>query len=158
MELALKAGSPHRQHGAAAVEFALVFPLLLALVYSTIVYSYVYVLQQSINFASQQGAQAALAVIPTGDAAATAAARNEAAKAAALNTLSWLPAGQLAKIAVPSGGPNCRAGGEFAVEVDFTGPAIGSGGLFPSLVNLPMGLGTVPPNLGTLIACAVAVN
>ncbi len=40
--------------------------------------------------------------------------------------------------------------------VNFTLIGGTGGSLFPSLVNLPMGLGTIPPLPTTLSACAVA--
>src|SRR5258708_37699419 len=55
---------PRTQRGAAAVEFAFVFPVLFLLIYGVIVYSYIFVLQESINYAAQQAAEAAVAVEP----------------------------------------------------------------------------------------------
>lgn len=53
-----------KQRGATAVEFALVFPLLFILLYSAIVYAYLFVLQESISFAAQEAAAAAHRVDP----------------------------------------------------------------------------------------------
>ena len=47
------------------VEFAFVFPLLFFLIYGTVVYSYVFVVQSSLNFAAEQAAQSAVAVSPS---------------------------------------------------------------------------------------------
>lgn len=78
------------QSGAVAVEFAFVFPLLFMLLYGTIVYSYVFVVQSSLNFATEQAAQSAVAVSPSAanydDAVVT------QVTATANNLLSWLPA------------------------------------------------------------------
>ncbi len=78
------------QSGAVAVEFAFVFPLLFMLVYGTIVYSYVFVVQSSLNFAAEQAAQSAVAVSPSAanydDAVVT------QVTATANNLLNWLPA------------------------------------------------------------------
>lgn len=53
-----------RQSGAAAIEFAFLFPLLLFIVYATIVYGYVFFLQQTINLVAQESAKAAVAMPP----------------------------------------------------------------------------------------------
>jgi Flp pilus assembly protein TadG len=149
------------QSGAAAIEFALVFPLLLALTYASLVYSYVYFLQQSINFAAQQGVQAAVAVVPTSNASTDLANRINQANAVESSTLSWLPSNQVALISTSpaknatSDTTSCvgatPSSSQFVYQVTFT-----LTGLFPALVNLPMGLGTVPPLPATLTACAVA--
>lgn len=142
------------QTGASAVEFALVFPIMLAVAYGGIVYAYIYVLQQSINFAAQQGAQAAVATIPittgTNPAAATAAARAQKATDAVNSTLGWLPTAQRSRLTIPQPATGCNAlNGAFAVQVNFT-----TSGLFAAL-NLP-GLGSFPYMPPSLLACAVA--
>lgn len=146
------------QSGAAAIEFALVFPLLIALVYGGVVYSYVYFLHQAINFAAQQGAQAALSVVPTSNAASDAATRLSRADAVAKNVLSWLPAGQAGRVSTAATGsctaPSGVSGFTYQVTFDLTS----GGALFPSLLALPMGIGTIPPLPSTLVACAVAFN
>ena len=55
-----------RQLGGAAVEFAFVFPFLFFLMYGVLVYSYLFVLQESINFAAQEAAEAAVKVDESG--------------------------------------------------------------------------------------------
>lgn len=146
-----------RQDGAVAVEFILIFPVLFAIMYCTIVYGYTYMLQQSINFAAQQGAQAAVAVIPTGSSGTTSTAQNSAATTAVGAALSWLPASQQSMIKVPAASPDCLvpSGTQnvVAVEVQF---AMSSGGtaLFPQ-VSLPL-VGTFPFLPNNLFACAVA--
>jgi len=144
------------QSGAAAIEFALVFPLLIALVYGGLVYSYVYLLQQGINFAAQQGAQAALSVVPTSSAANDAGQRLTKANLVALATLAWLPASQQSRVSTGVGGscavPAGTTGFTYQVSFDLGG----GGGLFPSLAALPFGLGTIPPLPASLAACAVA--
>ena len=74
---------PRSARGAAAVEFAFVFPVLFLLIYGVIVYSYIFMLQESINYAAQQAAEAAVAVEPDiagYDALATARARMMASR------------------------------------------------------------------------------
>jgi Flp pilus assembly protein TadG len=51
-----------RQGGTTAIEFALVFPVLFFLLYSTVIYSLVYYVKQSLNFAAQEAARAAVAI------------------------------------------------------------------------------------------------
>jgi Flp pilus assembly protein TadG len=147
-----------RQSGATAVEFALVFPILLTLIYCGLVYSYVYMLQQAINFAVQQGVQAAVAVLPQTD-GSTNSTRQAQAQLAAKSTLSWLPPGQISRFQIGTV-TNCGTGqalptNGYAVQGTF---ALGSSGtaLFPSLVNLPL-VGTIPVLPSQLSACAVAI-
>jgi Flp pilus assembly protein TadG len=147
-----------RQSGASALEFALVFPMLMLLSYSAVVYGYVYMLQQSINFAAQQASQAAVAVLP-GTAASTTTQSN-LIKQTVDAALAWLPAGQLTgrvNIPVPATS-NCTntytaalTTTPIVVEVDFK-----LSGLFPVLINLPFIGGTVPVLPANLFACAVA--
>ena len=138
------------QSGAAAVEFALIFPILLFVAYAGIVYSYVYLLQQSVNFAAQQGAQAAVSTVATSSTSGTTASRQSQALQAVTNTLSWLPGTQKSLVSVPTSTPNCKVpAGTFAVEVDFP-----PGGLFP-VFKLPI-VGNIPVLPPLLIACAVA--
>jgi len=148
------------QSGAAAVEFALIFPLMLVTAYASIVYSYVYFLQQSISFAAQQGVQAAVSVVPTNSTAADSASRTTTANAVAMNTLTWLPNTQFTRVTTtePAVCPGETAPGvpTFSYMITFTLSGGTGGALFPTLVNLPMGLGTVPPLPTVLTACAVA--
>jgi hypothetical protein len=147
-----------RQNGAVAIEFVFVFPILFAVAYAAVVYSYVYLLQQSVNFAAQQGAQAAVAVAPLSSAADTVAKRLSDATAAAQSSLSWLPADQLPRISVTSPA-DCGAsvapivGSSIVIRVNFDLNA--GGALFPSVVGLPY-LGDIPPLPAALNACAVA--
>jgi len=148
------------QSGAAAVEFALVFPILLVVAYASLVYSYVYFLQQLISFTAQQGVQAAVAVVPTTSASADSASRTTQANAAGVNTLTWLPAAQFSRLAAtePAVCPGETAPGvpTFSYEITFTLSGGTGGALFPTLINMPMGLGNIPPLPATLTACAVA--
>ena len=144
------------QSGASAIEFALVFPLLVALIYGGLVYSYVFLLQQAINFAAQQGVQAALAVVPTSNGANDSSKRMQNADLVAKSTLNWLPAAQLTRVTTSAAGsctvPSGTSGFTYQVSFDLSG----SGGLFPSIAALPFGLGTIPPLPSNLVACAVA--
>ena len=146
----LRLGRLSLMRGATAVEFALLFPLMFAITYGGIVYSYMYLLQQSVNFAAQQGAQAAVAVVPGSDPNVTQQQQVTKATAAAQSTLNWLPTNQRGLVSFPVGAGNCRNPvGTFGFEVDFA-PA----SLFP-MVKLPL-VGSFPPVPTTIYACAVA--
>ncbi|MGH8460211.1 MAG: TadE/TadG family type IV pilus assembly protein [Stenotrophobium sp.] len=146
-DIALRA----RQTGAAAMEFALVFPLLLLLTYGVIVYSYVYVLQSSINYAAQEGARAAVGVDP---AVADGTAQ---ASTTVTNTLNWLPAAQLAlvgsTVAACPGDALCPVGSTGVVVHVTFGPL---STLFPTIsLGGMMGINSVPPLPAQLTAVAV---
>jgi len=144
-----------RQRGASAVEFAFVFPILFLLVYGVIVYSYVYVLQQSITYSAQQSAEAAVAVnpVPQADLNSRIAQRVRAVAAASLN---WLPAGQRVRV-IGASGEKVQVAFEtidsdqsvVRVTLEFDVP-----GLFPAL-DLPL-VGSIPPLPDKLRAQAVA--
>ncbi|MGH8458645.1 MAG: TadE/TadG family type IV pilus assembly protein, partial [Nevskiales bacterium] len=55
------------ESGAAALEFAILLPLLLLLIYGLFVYSYMFVVQEAITFAAQEAAEAAVKVDPAQD-------------------------------------------------------------------------------------------
>jgi Flp pilus assembly protein TadG len=84
-----------RQRGAAAVEFALVFPMLFIVTYGAIIYSYIYVLRQSLTFAAQEAAHPGLS------------GYDDLVKQTAVNTaiaaISWMPANVRTAIAVDTG-------------------------------------------------------
>lgn len=151
-----------RQSGASAVEFAFVFPILLAVFYGGVVYTYVFVLQQALTFSAQKGAEAALAVVPNTDATTTSAARLAQANSASHSALSWLPGDQYSRVStgIPQsgtcGGAVAPPAGSFVYQVSFNlAGGVGVAPLFPTLVALPL-VGTIPPLPTTLVACAVA--
>lgn len=157
------ASTRRAQGGAAAVEFAFVFPILFLLIYGVIVYSYVFVLQESINFASQEAAEAAVAVDP--DEPDADALRDAAVRATARATLGWLSDAHRERV-LGSGEQKvgvefCQAGaGTFcpgdsdAVRVTLVFDIAESEPIFPVL-NLYI-VGRVPPLPETLTAQAVA--
>lgn len=151
------------QSGAVAVEFALVFPILFLLVYAVVVYAYTFVLQESINFAAQEAAEAAVAVDPSApDADALRASR---VRQSAVAVLDWLPVAQKQRV-IGSAGElvdvrHCAKGSDPLCPVDTDGiiitlrfNMITPGYLFPVL-DLPF-LGPVPPLPKQLTAQAVA--
>jgi Flp pilus assembly protein TadG len=87
------AGLSGRQKGAAAIEFALVFPLFFILFYAIVAYSLVMTLDQSLTHAAAEGARAAVAVDPAafpGDAEAYKNKIEETACATVSGALAWL--------------------------------------------------------------------
>ncbi|MBU9127530.1 pilus assembly protein [Burkholderia multivorans] len=73
-----------RQRGATAVEFAIVFPLFFVISYAIITFGMIFVIQQGLTFAANEGARAGLNYAPSLD------ARIDNARAAAQKMLSWL--------------------------------------------------------------------
>lgn len=153
--------SGRHQSGAAVVEFAFVFPILFLLVYGVIVYAYIYVLKQSIVYAAQEAAEAAVAVDPQIDDAF--ARRQAVVRATAVSALSWLPASQRARVTgaggervevalCPAGTQNCPMDSD-ALRVTLRFDIANPNSLFPVL-NLYM-VGSVPPLPDTLTATAV---
>lgn len=151
-----------RHAGASAVEFALLFPILFAMMYSAIVYSYAYVLRQSINFAAQEAAEAAVDVQPgiaNYDEQVTTTATNTAN-----SVLSWMPTSLRANIATDvqfcaDGGASATActnlgPDDDAVVVTVNLPMTGNSQLFAT-ITLPF-VGTFPPLPATMSAQGVA--
>ena len=143
------------QHGASAVEFAFVFPILFLLVYGVIVYSYVYVLQQSITYTAQQSAEAAVAVNPFPSTDLNTRIEQRV-RAVAVQSLNWLPANQRMRV-IGASGEKVQVAFEtidtnqnvVKVTLEFDVP-----GLFPAL-ELPL-VGSVPPMPSRLRAQALA--
>ncbi|WP_293390292.1 TadE family protein [Nevskia sp.] len=140
---------PRRITGASAIEFALVFPLLFAIIYGTVTYGYVYFLQQRINFIAQEALRAAIAVAPRSSDAAYFAAINAAVAESVISNFT------LANAAVPSALTYLVAPVDVAtntlrilVTYNLTTPT-----LFPQMV-LPMGIGSIPPLPAALQATA----
>ncbi|MDP9140195.1 MAG: pilus assembly protein [Pseudomonadota bacterium] len=158
---------PRQQSGAALVEFAFVFPILFLLVYGVIVYAYVYVIQQSITFAAQEGAAAAVSVDPA--TANPLTVQQEVVRSTVSSALSWLPESQRARVLgaggervqvvlCPQGSGGCPIDSNaLRVTLNFTVRPAGSdcatGALFPML-NLFL-VGCIPPLPETLSASAV---
>ncbi|MGH8455117.1 MAG: TadE/TadG family type IV pilus assembly protein [Nevskiales bacterium] len=144
------------ESGAAALEFAILLPLLLLLIYGLFVYSYMFVVQEAITFAAQEAAEAAVKVDPAQDPADYDAAVKAEVVAAATRVLSFLPAAQRervlgsdgSKVQVTIGASPSGIGGVVTVNLSFN-----FSGLFPA-IPLP-GLGPIPPMPGTLEARGV---
>jgi Flp pilus assembly protein TadG len=152
----------HVHRGAAAVEFAFVFPILFLLIYGVIVYSYVFVLQESLTYAAQEAAESAVKVDPESPNAD--ALRTSNVRSTAQAVLRWLPESQRKrvlgaggeKVAVAfcsAGSGNCPADSA-AVTVTLTFDVLQPTELFP-ILNLYI-VGRVPPLPDTLVAQATA--
>jgi Flp pilus assembly protein TadG len=78
---AMRAALPRlrRERGAAAVEFAMVFPLFFVILYGIITYSVIFVAQQNLTLAAEEGARAALNYQSATSTASALAARSSAA-------------------------------------------------------------------------------
>lgn len=150
---------PRRQSGATAVEFAFVFPILFALMYGAIVYSFAFTLKQSITYAAQEAAEAAVDIQP--GVAGYDAMVTSAATTTANSIILWMPASIRSGVVTAvdfcadGGGSSdaCPTAGD-AVVVTVTLPLTGSSQLFASF-TLPM-VGTFPPLPATMSAQAVA--
>lgn len=150
-----------QQRGATAVEFALVFPMLFVLFYSVVVYSYLFVLQESISFAAQESAAAAHRVNPIGntdfDTTVTTQVRERAAE-----VLAWLPETQQNRVL---GSASCAGGNstESGIEVCINGATnvvtvnlrFNVDGLFP-VMRMPL-LGELPPMPDLLVGSGTAL-
>ncbi len=142
--------------GAVAVEFALVFPILFLLVYGVVVYAYVFVIHESINYAAQEAAIAAVTVSPETEGYISAV--EVRARATALAALSWMPADQLNRV-LGSGGEKAEV--KFAPVGDSNGVQVTlrfhlkePAPLFP-VISLPM-VGDVPRLPNQIVAQAIA--
>jgi Flp pilus assembly protein TadG len=150
------------QTGATAVEFALVFPMLFVLFYSVVVYSYLFVLQESISFAAQESAAAAHRVDPVANEDFDGSVRTQV-RARAAEVLDWLPASQKARVlgdaACAGGGGEASTGIEVCVN-DATNVVRVSlrfdvDGLFP-VIRMPL-IGELPPMPQFLVGSGTAL-
>ncbi|QDQ83723.1 TadE/TadG family type IV pilus assembly protein [Paraburkholderia megapolitana] len=87
---ALRRNSASRcaQHGATAVEFAMVFPMFFAIFYAIVTFSLIFVAQQSLTLATEEGARAALSYQPASSVAAAITLRAKAACNTATNMVA----------------------------------------------------------------------
>ncbi|WP_161554119.1 TadE family protein [Stenotrophobium rhamnosiphilum] len=137
-----------KQAGAAVVEFAFVFPILLFLIYGLVVYAYIFVLQESITFVAQQAAASAVSVSPNQTASAQRTQMTTLAQNTVTQSLSWLGAGQLARVSTTvtfcslTAGTTCPTDGSDAVVVTVRFSMNTPTSLFPVL---SFGSGQVPP-------------
>lgn len=139
-----------RQSGATAVEFALVFPMLFILFYSVVIYSYLFVLQESVSYAAQESAAAAHRVNPVGNENFDETVIQQV-RARAAAVLDWLPDSQKARVlgAVACSGGEGGGGAGVEVCIDNATDVVQVNvrfdvlGLFPVL-SMPL-IGELPP-------------
>lgn len=147
------------------MEFALVFPLLFALFYATIVYAYLFALQESVSYAAQESAAAAHRVEPAGMEQAAFESQVEIlVRCRAAQALDWLPASQLTSGLSGLSVDNCASssnGGD-SVDVSWTGNDVftvqlsfDTSGLFPS-ISMPV-IGAIPPIPDQLVGSGTAL-
>ncbi len=142
-----------RQSGAAMIEFAFVFPILLFMIYGLVVYAYIFVLQESITFVAQQAASAAVSVSPAQTASAATAQMTTLAQNTVTQYLSWLSPDQLARVTstvtfCPAAGVTCPTDGSSAAVVTVSFNVAAPTPLFPTL---DLGFGSFPPMPAQLI-------
>ena len=140
-----------KQSGAAAVEFAIVLPVLILLIYGMVVYAYAYVMQEAITFAAQEAAEAAVRVDPAQAQGAFINQVTAEAQARAAAVLAWLPAEARQKT-IGNNGQSVAVvivGNQVTVGITYNQ----FNETFPQL-DLPL-LGPVPPVPNTLTASGV---
>ena len=79
-----------KQKGAAAIEFAIIFPIFFLIFYAVVTYGLIFAAQQTITLAASEGARAAVRYQVGSDAAARQAARIAAACDMSNQVLAWL--------------------------------------------------------------------
>jgi Flp pilus assembly protein TadG len=79
-----------RAHGNTAVEFALLFPLFFMILYGIVTFSLIFVAQQSLTLAAEEGARAMLKYQPADNDADALTARVQAACPVAKGLANWL--------------------------------------------------------------------
>jgi Flp pilus assembly protein TadG len=92
-----------RERGTAAVEFAMIFPLFFVILYGIVTFSLIFVAQQNLTLAAEEGARAALNYQTATSTANALAARTAAACTAASNMVASL----ISKAKCVSSGTTC---------------------------------------------------
>lgn len=87
-----QAAAQARQRGLYALEWALIFPVFFLLLYAIVCYGLTFLVRESMQFAVEDGARAALRY-PLGASAPTWELRKQATIATVQQRLDWLPAG-----------------------------------------------------------------
>ncbi len=116
-----------KQQGAAAVEFAILFPIFFLIFYAIITYGLIFAAQQTLTLAAAEGARAAVRYpsVPTGGTMTKSAqlqARLTAACATAALATDWL-----SKIGAGFGSTGCSAGVSDAAGLYATSGLCGTG-------------------------------
>lgn len=147
-----RTGPRRRQRGATAIEFAFVFPILFLLVYGGVVYGYVFFLNQSLHYAAQQAAEAAVSVDPALD--DWDSLRQARIEDTVERSMEWMSDAQRGQRLVICRQADCPIdNGTLTVTLDFQLDTPSR--LFP-VVNFP-GMGRVPPLPDRLTATAAVL-
>lgn len=101
MKLACKKKLFHR--GVAAIEFALIFPVLFLMLYGLLTYSLVFAIQHTLSLAAAEGGRAAVRFVSNND-LNNLQLRKNAACVAAANALSWISKKELSEVCKENAG------------------------------------------------------
>ncbi|MGE8066409.1 TadE/TadG family type IV pilus assembly protein [Pseudomonas sp. NPDC089569] len=140
----MKTNLPHKQKGAAAIEFALVFIIFFAVFYGIVSYSLPLLLMQSFNESTAEAVRRSVALDPSTpgyDAALTSRATTELTR-----QLAWIPAALNFNVATDASAT--YVGGVLKVSINYPTNKISA--VIPFL-SLP-GVGQVPNLPATLTA------
>lgn len=139
------------QTGATALEFALLFPLLFAILYGTITYGFAFFVQQQLNFAAETGAQAGVAIL-SANGQTNNALRCATALTAVTTALANMTSSTTVLPTATCGNPSLGNGlNGFSVTVNFSFLS-----MLPS-ITLPGGI-TVPALPDPMTATATVVD
>jgi Flp pilus assembly protein TadG len=157
--LAVRKYRGRAERGTVAIEFALVFPLFMLLLYGLVTYGLIFGVQHAMTAAAENGARAALACDPA-DADNHAQCVVERARNAVSASLAWMPAARRAHVLGPDNsrvevelGTDPTAGGRLQVRLRYANYP--ENPLTPVL-SLPL-IGAVPPVPERLSAIAVTL-
>ena len=137
------------QRGTAAIEFALIFPMLFMVLYGIVTYSLIFAAEQSLTLAAEEGARAALDYQSASSANAALAARGQNACIVASKAAGWLGANANCATQVQACSYDATMD---CIEVTLTYDYAGH----PLLPNLPLLSLAVPPTLTS--AATVQIN
>lgn len=140
-----------RQRGAAVIEFVPLFVLLLGLLYATISFGMIMLVQQALTYTAAEGARAAVKVEPAAYTTVTAyqSAARTVVRTQAEKDLAWM-SDQLRSKILSGISVTWNTSGAMEVHVRYADYA--QDPLLPSL-TLP-GIGTVPPLPNELVGSA----
>lgn len=140
----MKTSLPHKQKGAAAIEFALVFVIFFAVFYGIVTYSLPLLLMQSFNQSTAEAVRRSVALDPNTPGYST--ALTTIATQELTRQLAWIPTGLNFNVATDAS--TTYVGGVLKVSINY--PTSKLSAVIPFL-NLP-GIGQVPNLPATLTA------
>jgi len=105
----MKRARRHRaERGSAAIEFAIVFPLFFVVLYAIVTYSLVFLAQQSLTAAAEEGARAALVWQSASTAGDALTERATQACSRAASVVNWLPVAPTCAKAISTAPSGCN--------------------------------------------------